>query len=240
MTTLLRQYPRPEIEVDRTGYGLRIRAIRKLADGRRHVRVTNQLFPQAICIPMSSEMTITQWHVPVDDTNCYWYALFTSFSAPTDKNRMRSQRLELYELPHYVSRKNQRNHYGYDPAEQRTRTFTGMGDDINVHDQWAVESMGAIQDRTREHLGRTDAAIREYRRCLLESIADLEAGGLSAGAERLNGRFGPAAVDAISKGDGWREEWRDLDQERRTRCPWNADLASADTIGKTGTDHGRD
>ncbi|GIT53857.1 MAG: hypothetical protein Ct9H300mP16_10170 [Pseudomonadota bacterium] len=37
MTTLLRQYPRPEIEVDRTGYGLRIRAIRKLADGRRHV-----------------------------------------------------------------------------------------------------------------------------------------------------------------------------------------------------------
>ena len=240
MTTLLRQYPRPEIEVDRTGYGLRIRAIRKLADGRRHVRVTNQLFPQAICIPMSSEMTITQWHVPVDDTNCYWYALFTSFSAATDKNRMRSQRLELYELPHYVSRKNQRNHYGYDPAEQRTRTFTGMGDDINVHDQWAVESMGAIQDRTREHLGRTDAAIREYRRCLLESIADLEAGGLSAGAERLNGRFGPAAVDAISKGDGWREEWRDLDQERRTRCPWNADLASADTIGKTGTDHGRD
>jgi phthalate 4,5-dioxygenase oxygenase subunit len=33
-----------------------------------------------------------------------------------------------------------------------------MGDDINVHDQWAVESQGAIQDRTREHLGSTDKA----------------------------------------------------------------------------------
>ena len=34
------------------------------------------------------------------------------------------------------------------------RVALGMGEeDINVHDQWAVESMGAIQDRTREHLG---------------------------------------------------------------------------------------
>ena len=59
-----------------------------------------------IVIPMSSEMTITQWHVPVDDKNCYWYAIFTSYSAPVDKNKMRDQRLELYELPDYRSRKN--------------------------------------------------------------------------------------------------------------------------------------
>jgi hypothetical protein len=37
------------------------------------------------------------------------------------------------------------NNWGYDPEEQRTTTYTGMGMDINVHDQWAVESMGAIQ-----------------------------------------------------------------------------------------------
>ena len=239
MTTLLRQYPRPEINVDRTGYGLRIKAIRDLADGRRHVRVTNQLFPQAICIPMSSEMTITQWHVPVDDTHCYWYALFTSFKTPTDKDTMRSQRLELYELPHYLARQSKRNDYGYDPEEQRTRTYTGMGDDINVHDQWAVESMGAIQDRTREHLGRTDAAIREYRRLLLETIADLEAGRSSAGVGHTTQRFGPEAVDAISQGANWQEQWRELDRERRTRSPWNASLAASAAIEKTGTDHGR-
>ena len=239
MMTLLREYPRPEIIVDRTGYGLRIRAIRDLADGRRHVRVTNQLFPQAICIPMSSEMTITQWHVPVDDRHCYWYALFTSFKNPTDKATMRSQRLELYELPHYLARQNKRNDYGYDPEEQRTRTYTGMGDDINVHDQWAVESMGAIQDRTREHLGRTDAAIREYRRLLLETIADLEADRSSAGVGHTTQRFGPEAVDAISQGADWQEQWRELDRERRTRSPWNASLAASAAIEKTGTDHGR-
>ena len=118
------------------------------------MRVTNLVFPQAFVIPMSAEMTISQWHVPIDDENCYWYAIFTSFTAPVDKQKMRDQRLRLYELPDYKSRKNKRNDYGFDPHEQVTETYTGMGMDINVHDQWAVESQGAIQDRTREHLGR--------------------------------------------------------------------------------------
>ena len=34
-----------------------------------------------------------QWHVPVDDENCYWYAIFTSYSTPVDKKKMRDQRL---------------------------------------------------------------------------------------------------------------------------------------------------
>ena len=71
---------------------------------RTHVRVTNLVFPHAFVIPMSAEMTITQWHVPVDDTSCYWYAIFTSFAAPVDKAEMRRQRLELYTLPDYKPR----------------------------------------------------------------------------------------------------------------------------------------
>ena len=73
---------------------------------------------------------------------------------------------QLYELPDYVPRKNKSNDYGFDPHEQEHETFTGMGADINVHDQWACESMGAIQDRTHEHLGQSDKAISAYRRLL--------------------------------------------------------------------------
>jgi phthalate 4,5-dioxygenase oxygenase subunit len=51
-----------------------------------------------------------------------------------------------------------------------------MGLDINVHDQWAVESMGAIQDRTQEHLGKTDIGIVRYRRMLRAAIDAVEAG----------------------------------------------------------------
>ena len=45
-----------------------------------------------------------------------------------------------------------------------------MGTDINVHDQWACESMGPIADRTREHLGQSDKAISAYRRILRNAI----------------------------------------------------------------------
>ena len=100
------------------------------------------MFPNAFIIPMSREMTITQWHVPIDDTRHYWYAIFTSFGAPVNKDEMRRQRLELYELPDYIPRKNKSNDYGFDPHEQEHETFTGMGADINVHDQWACEFDG--------------------------------------------------------------------------------------------------
>ena len=177
MTKILREYDRPIINVEHTEYGLRLIALREIDDERTHVRVTNQLFPHGFVIPMSTEMTITQWHVPVDDENCYWYAIFTSYSTPVDKKKMRDQRLELYELPDYRSRKNKSNDYGFDPHEQATATYTGMGADINVHDQWAVESMGAIQDRTSEHLGQADKAIVQYRRLLRQEIEKAAAGG---------------------------------------------------------------
>src|SRR5262249_41241853 len=163
-----------------------------------HVRVTNLVFPHAFVIPMSSEMTITQWHVPIDDVRHYWYAIFTSFGAPVDKDEMRRQRLELYQLPDYAPRKNKNNDYGFDPHEQAHETFTGMGADINVHDQWACESMGAIQDRTREHLGQSDKAISVYRRILRGAIAEAGNGGRppmvldAAAAARATGA-GPVA-----------------------------------------------
>src|SRR5262249_56114714 len=67
--------------------------------------------------------------------------------------------------------------YGFDPHEQEQHTFTGMGVDINVHDQWACESMGSIQDRTKEHLGQSDKAISAYRRILRKAIEEAGNGG---------------------------------------------------------------
>ena len=52
-----------------------------------------------------------------------------------------------------------------------------MGADINVHDQWACELMGAIQDRTAEHLGQSDKAISAYRRLLRQAIEETGNGG---------------------------------------------------------------
>lgn len=223
MTRVLREYGRPQIEVERTPWGMRLTALRRLDDTHTHVRVTNQLFPTAFVIPMSAEMTITQWHVPIDDVSCYWYAIFTSFSAPVDKQQMRDQRLELYTLPDYRPRLNKSNNYGFDAAEQRTRTYTGMGHDINVHDQWAVESQGAIQDRTREHLGTSDKGIALYRRILVEAIEQAGRGErplmVLDAAEATQWR-GPATVDGIGPTASLAQFWQEIDARRRQSAPW--------------------
>lgn len=229
MTQLLREYPRPEIHVEETDYGLRLVSLRHLPDGRSHVRVTNQVFPEAICIPMSNEMTITQWHVPIDDENCYWFAMFTSFGKPVDKKLMREQRLKEHTLPDYAPLKNKRNNYGFNPAEQETLTYTGMGLDINVHDQWAVESMGAIQDRTREHLGRSDVGISRNRRKLIDAINRLKVGDLAALPMMADRKLveairGPMSIDAIGPTDAWQDVWVEADAKRRASCDWDAKL----------------
>ncbi len=228
ITQVLRDHHRPEIEAETTNYGIRIKTLRHLDTGQTHVRVTNQVFPCAITIPMSSGMTITQWHVPIDDTNCYWYAMFTSFTEPVDKKKMRDQRLAEHTLPDYAPLKNKANQYGYNPVEQKTSTYTGMGMDINVHDQWACESMGSIQDRTKEHLGTTDKAISAYRRLLLQTIAKVENGERdiigAVTAENAGSIKGPIALDAVGSTQDGEAIWQDGDAKRRADCPWDADL----------------
>ena len=59
--------------------------------------------------------------------------------------------------------------------EQRTTTYLGMGEsDINVHDQWACESMGPIQNHEKEKLLPTDRAIVMARRMLYEAANSLQ------------------------------------------------------------------
>jgi LigXa C-terminal domain like len=138
---------------------------------------------------------------------------------------MRDQRLELYGLPDYRSRKNKSNDYGFDAREQSSSTYTGMGTDINVHDQWAVESMGPIQDRTREHLGQTDKAIVQYRRLLrqeIEKVASGEAPILFLDKSSARSIQGPATMDGIGPTQGWETFWMEVDVKRRRGAPWVA------------------
>jgi phthalate 4,5-dioxygenase oxygenase subunit len=218
ISKVLREYDRPEIRVERTGYGMRLHTLRRISDAHTHIRVTNILFPQAFVIPMNAEMTISQWHVPVDDTGCYWYSIFTSFGAPVDKDAMRDQRLKTYPAPDYKPVFSRSNSWGFNAEEQARQTFTGMGFDINIHDQWACESQGRIQDRTKENLGSTDKGIVLYRRLLLDAIRRNDAGELSIAADAS----GPPAIDGIGPTASIDEYWKESDQTRRKRSAWAA------------------
>ena len=100
-----------------------------------------------------------------------------------------------------------------------------MGEDINVHDQWAVESQGRIQDRTREHLGSSDKAISAYRRLLKKSIDQVKKGErpvLAVGAEEAARLRGPLTIDGISANEAVATYAADTDRRRREGAQWPA------------------
>lgn len=224
MSRIMREFHRPEISFEAKPWGLQLTALRSMTEELTHVRVTHAIFPHTFVIPLSETLTITQMHVPVDDERTYWYAIFTSFAGPVDKEAMRNQRLQFISLPDYVPKSGRHNNWGFDADEQRSRTYLGMGEeDINVHDQWAVESMGAIQDRTREHLGTSDKVIMANRRMLLQAIEAVQAGGQAPGvADPASAAQveGPHTVDGIAPAGAWGTWWQERALAKRAGAPW--------------------
>lgn len=217
VTKLMREAAAPSITAETTPYGFRTTTLRRFRDEFTHVRVSNYIAPNAIAIAMSPTMTILQWHVPINDTACYWYATFVSYGEAVDAEAMRAPRAAAVEFPAYRSTVGRAQRWGFDAEEQRRSTYTGMGQDINVHDQWAVESPGPIVDRTKEHLAPSDVGVRTLRRQLLA---------------RLRGEHrddpaqwsGPAAIDAATSTDDYAAAWQDLDRARRASSGWAAAL----------------
>ena len=227
MTRVMREFCAPEIRHEAVDQGLvRLTTLRAMTEALTHVRVTHAAFPATFVIPLSESITITQMHVPVDDTHTYWYSFFTSFAEPLDKDEMRRQRLAAVSLPDYVPINGRHNGWRYDAEEQRTHTFLGMGeDDINLHDQWAVESMGAIQDRTREHLGSSDKVIMANRRALLQAIETVRAGGrppMALTPDEAARLTGPDTMDCIAPAQGWQAFWSQAAAAKRAGAPWLA------------------
>jgi len=229
MTRIMREFHQPEISFEPTPWGLQLTALRPMTDELTHVRITHAIFPHTFVIPLSETLTITQMHLPVDDTHTYWYSVFTSFAGPVDKEAMRKQRLQYISLPDYIPKSGRHNRWGFNPEEQLTQTYLGMGeDDINVHDQWAVESMGPIQDRTREHLGTSDKVIMANRRTLLKAIETVQSGGIAPGvadASQASAMAGPDTVDGIAPAGTWPTWWRQQVQAKRDGAPWIAGSA---------------
>ncbi len=224
MTRIMRQFAQPDISFVDKPWGMQLTALRHMTDTLTHVRVTQAIFPATFVIPLSETMTITQMHVPVDDTHTYWYTFFTSFDGPLNKEAMRAQRQQFILLPDYIPKASRHNNWGFDADEQMSTTYLGMGEeDINVHDQWAVESMGSIADRTREHLGTTDKVIMANRRVLIKAIDTVQNGGVAPGiadAAQAASMTGPDTVDGIAPATGWDEWWQTAAAAKRKGAPW--------------------
>jgi hypothetical protein len=91
---------------------------------------------------------------------------------------------------------------------QRKKTFTGIRG-LNTQDLAVQESMGPIIDRSREHLGTTDKAIIQFRRCMLDAANDLQNGIEPPGADSKGYRNLRATDVTIPKDVRWQEAAKD-------------------------------
>src|SRR5262245_772090 len=174
--TLLGEDITPTIEVEVTDYGLRIYTVRSAAREKRYLRVTNFVLPNLSAFGGSTvgDGYSIHWHVPIDDTSHWKYTFAFSREKPLDEYTRSRNRVELT-ADHRLTR-NRANRYQQDRASMKTQTFTGMGLNFQVHDAFATESQGQVQDRTEEHLVTSDKAIVAARKLILNAIKDAQEG----------------------------------------------------------------
>jgi hypothetical protein len=154
---------------------VRIYAVRRVAEEQHYVRITNFVMPNLSAFGNEGNGGYSvNWHVPIDDVHHWKYTIIFRRDVPLDPETTRRGRAAV--TPDYALIRNARNRYQQDRAEMQNDTFTGMGRVFQVHDAFAVETQGPIQNRISEHLGYTDKGIAVARRVLLQAVRDLQEG----------------------------------------------------------------
>jgi phthalate 4,5-dioxygenase oxygenase subunit len=167
----------PAYETEDTDFGVRLIATRQAPDNRQYVRLSSFVMPVYGCVPAgrgAGELDGYEIHtyVPADDTHCWRYDMgFRRSRAVRQEEVHRRKQINA----DYTRIRNVRNHYLQDRQVQKNQTFTGIEDFLN-HDACATESMGAIFDRSKEHLGVSDKAVIAVRKFLLAAIKDTQQG----------------------------------------------------------------
>jgi hypothetical protein len=151
--------------------------------------------------------------VPVDDEHCWVYNVSWHPIRPLTRDEIAEMRggggIHTEMIPGTnQAKQNKANDYLIDRDLQKSGiSFTGIKG-IPVQDRAVQESMGPLYDRTKEHLGTSDAAIIAARRLLMNAARGLEHGtapGLDPASQRVR-----AASLILPKGVPFQEGAKDL------------------------------
>lgn len=176
----------PEIGTENTSFGTRIYAVHNAPNGRKYLRVNNYAYPCGTTASQSGDDVSYQGrcYVPIDDYSHYRFEFFYSHNKPMDKERLRKNR-EKNVAPDHQHVRRAENRYLQDREEmKREGNWSGMGLHFPSQDAFAIETQGAIQDRTKEMLGSSDVVIAAVRRTLFNAIKQVQDGGEAPGLIR--------------------------------------------------------
>lgn len=177
----------PRLEIVSTDYGVVYAANREEDPDTTYWRVTQFMLPIHTLFPGYPDGTVPGhiW-VPMDDHHTLVWTVLWNPVTPLDQLsgptagmvRGRSGVGEFLPqgpegLDWWKPALNRGNSYGQDRGAQRAQTFTGIPT-IPLQDQAATESMGRVYDRSKEHLGTSDAMIIQVRRRLIRAARALD------------------------------------------------------------------
>jgi phenylpropionate dioxygenase-like ring-hydroxylating dioxygenase large terminal subunit len=186
-TRWMRDDPRPEFEVLRHDVGFVAGAARKADGDDRYWRIAQYMLPSHALAPnaLPGENIHGQTWVPISDEACWVYCYTWNPDRPLTEAERAGYRagrtVHAAVDARWVPLRNRDNDYLIDREDQKRRTFTGI-QGVSEQDAMIQDSQGFIADRTREHLGPTDAAVIEFRRQILEAARALQAGVQPAAA----------------------------------------------------------
>jgi len=175
---------RPKFETAHSDGGLLIAARRNATEQEFYWRISQFILPWYTLIPPFGDHPLGghAW-VPIDDESCWvWNINFHPTRALTDDERASMDsgfgiHAECFPGT-FRTVANASNDYLVDRVAQREkRTFSGIVG-FGQQDSAIQESMGAIQDRSVEHLGTSDLGIMMARRRLFEAATALRDQGL--------------------------------------------------------------
>jgi len=191
---------RPHFEVVESPGGLYIGARRGAGDGQWYWRITQWVMPSFTLIPPRGDHPIGGhcW-VPMDDVHCWvWSSNHHATRALTREERAALEAGKGIHAPlipgTFRPVANKDNDYLIDRrAQEEGRSFSGV-EGFAMQDASVQESMGRVQDRTRENLVPTDLGIVMARRRLIAASRLVQKGKSPPGTDPRHQRVRSVAI----------------------------------------------
>jgi phenylpropionate dioxygenase-like ring-hydroxylating dioxygenase large terminal subunit len=174
----------PVFEVVEATGGLYIGARRNAEDDQYYWRITPWVMPCFTMVPPRGDHPVHgHFWVPIDDENCWAWSFDyhpTRDLTPAEVDAMKAgSGIHVRYIPGtYRPLQNKENDYLIDRAAQKAGTSYSGVEGIGMQDASLQESMGPVQDRTRENLVSTDNGIIMVRHRLMKAARALAEKGV--------------------------------------------------------------
>ena len=220
----------PSYEVKRTDYGLVAGARRNVDEDQAYWRIYQILMPSCVMIPpYRRDPIFSQIFVPIDAKSTVVWSITWHPTDPVPADALLDSALHGgllaiddmdYSPPtgaawgRWHTRATSENDYFLDDELQKTR-FSGIPR-LPWQDQAMQEGMGAVVDRTAEHLGTADLAILQARRLWLAQAQALRDNGTTPLGVDTPAAYRVRSTSIVAKKT---ENWLEVAAERLIADP---------------------